>query len=417
MLKSALAKYKSSRSFIHYFLLTYLDKIISFALPLSILFIVKDKAMYATVEVAFSYAVLIMVVMELGISNYLFYGYKKSEDKEQFLYKAGLYFKFLLLVYCILTPVLLVAIGFYDPKLFVLFIIIAARALFTCFITFSANIYRLKDNPSGVYLASLVVNVSSFCLLVLAHYFSWEHKAVYFVVPCLLLILAISIRFVAADLKYFKFSDFTEFIKRCLKFSWPVILNVLAMSYINNYIKIYAYGHLSQQETIQISYILRIGLVVQLTHSAFASFYSKSIFMDTSHKFNFRIFKQYNIVLLMAAFFVVLAIFITNYLFGSQISIPLTAPTFLIILYILLWCYIGYLEIYFGIMHANRKILVYSMISAAVYTFLLLVLKNIDLFTLSLCMVIPTMLNLILVIIGLKKMNILSFNKKIENAN
>lgn len=417
MFRSALAKYKSSRNLIHYFLLTYIDKIVSFALPLSVLFVLKDKALYATVEVAFSYAVLFMVVMELGISNYLFYGYKKSENKEQFMHSAGIYFKFLLLIYTLLTPVLFFAIGCYDQSLVVLFILIAARAMFTCFISFSSNIYRLKDNPSGVYAVSLIVNVSSFILLCLANFFSLPHKSVYFVAPSLLLILVISIRFIALELKHFNFSGFFDFITRCLKFSWPVILNVLAMSYINNYIKIYAYGHLSQQETIQISYILRIGLIVQLTHSAFASFYSKSLFMDTSHTFNFRIFKQYNIVLLLSAFFVVIAICITNYFFSSQIRIPLTGATFLIILYILLWCYIGYLEIYFGIMNANRKILIYSIISAIVYTFLLLILKNINLITLSLCMVIPTMLNLILVIFGLKKMRILSFNKKSKNTN
>ena len=76
MLTVLLNKYKNSKGFIGYFILTYVDKIISFALPLSILFIIKDKALYSFVEVAFSYATLLMVVADLGFSSYLFYGYK-----------------------------------------------------------------------------------------------------------------------------------------------------------------------------------------------------------------------------------------------------------------------------------------------------------------------------------------------------
>jgi O-antigen/teichoic acid export membrane protein len=381
-------------------------------LPLSILFIIKDKSLYTLVEVAFSYATLCMVIIELGVSNYLFYGYKKAVDKERFVADTQLYFKFLLLIYCLLSLVLFFGIHFYDKTLVMLFVLISIRTLFTLFINFYSNIYRLKDNPSMIYLTSILVNTCSVVLVMLAHFFTWGHTLLYFFIPSLVLITWVSIKFALVELRKFDFSGFRTFLMHSLKFSWPIILNVLAMSYVNNYAKIYAYGHLSQQETVQISYIMRIGLVVQLTHSAFSSFFSKTLFMDTEHKFNFKIFKQYNLVLLFSACLVMVAVFLTNYFFGDQIQIALTTSTFLLLLYIILWCYIGYLEIYFGVMNANRKILYYSIVSSLIYTILLMIFKNIDLLKLSLCMVISAVINLSFVVVGLNKMRVFSLKSQ-----
>lgn len=408
MLKSAVEKYRNSKNLIHYFLLTYLDKVISFALPLSILFIIKDKGLYTTVEVAFSYATILMVIIDLGFSNYLFYGYKKSENQAGFVSEAQLYFRFLLLVYAVFSLILFVALGIYDDTLVLLFCVIIARALFTLYLGFYANIYRLNDRPSGVYRVSMFINVFSFLLLMLATFFHWEYAILYFSIPSVLLILYVCLKFLSTDLKVFRFSDFMSFLSHALKFSWPIILNVLAMSYINNYAKIYAYSYLSEDETVQISYILRIGLVIQLTHSAFSSFFSKSLFMQTDNKFNYKIFRQYNAVLLLSACMVVGAVAGTNYFFEDEIHIRFTLSTFLLLLYIVLWCYIGYLEIYFGVMNANKRILYYSLVSSLIYTILLLAFQNIDLLKLSLCMVISAAINLTFVVIGLYNLNILT---------
>lgn len=408
MLKILIQKYKTSRSLILYFLLTYVDKVISFALPLSILFIIKDKALYATVEVAFSYATILMVIIDLGFSNYLFYGYKKSEDQERFISEAQLYFRFLLLIYGIFSVVLFAGIRIYDETLLLLACVVAARTLFTLYLGFYANIYRLKDNPSGVYGISVLVNIFSFLLLMLAAFFHWKYTILFFSIPSLLLIIYVCLKFLVKDLGRFKFSGFIAFLGHALKFSWPIILNVLAMSYINNYAKIYAYGYLSQDETVQISYILRIGLVIQLTHSAFSSFFSKSLFMQTDNAFNYKIFRQYNAVLLLSTFMVIGAVAGTNYFFGDQVRIRFTLSTFLLLFYIVLWCYIGYLEIYFGVMNANKRILYYSIVSSLIYTILLLAFKNIDLLKLSLCMVISAAVNLTFVVIGLYKLKVLT---------
>lgn len=399
-------KYKSSKGLLNYFLLTYLDKIISFALPLSILFIIKDKELYSFVEVAFSYASLVMIIIELGVSNYLFFGYKNAADKELFLEKALSNFKFLLLAYCVFLIPCIFSMGLYDKDLLSLFVIVSIRALFMLYLSFFSNIFRLKDNPVGIYSISIIVNVVSFMLLVLANQLDWSAEIYYFFLPSALLILFVALRFLFFESAGFRLKDSIFFLGEALKFSWPIIINVLAMSYINNYAKIYAYGHLSQEEMVQISYIMRIGLIIQLSHASFSSYFSKSIFMDTAQRINYKIFKQYSLLLMASLLLVLGVIFATNLLFAPQIYIPVNSSTVLFLLYILLWCYIGYLEIYFGMMNANRRVLYYSIISSVAYTILLKTGGEISVFQLSLYMVISALLNLTLVIFGLRRIGI-----------
>src|SRR4051812_47305171 len=95
--------YLQKKDLVRYFFLTYLDRGLSFALPLSILFIVNDKSLYTLIEVAFSYAAILLVLIELGISNYLFWGYKKADDKLLFIERAKSSFGGMLLFYSLIT--------------------------------------------------------------------------------------------------------------------------------------------------------------------------------------------------------------------------------------------------------------------------------------------------------------------------
>jgi hypothetical protein len=411
ILMTLVNKFKKSKGILSYFFITYVDKIISFALPLSILFIIKDKELYSFVEVAFSYATLIMIVLELGVSNYLFFGYKNSEDRELFLMKSIINFKFLLVIYFLFSCLLFVSIKLYDENLLVLFVIVIIRTLFTFYLKFFSNIYRLRDKPAGIYLISIITNAVSFLLLILANYFVWPDKLFYFFLPSLLLIVGVSFNFVFFEFSSFKLNDFKEFLNKSLRYSWPIIINVLAMSYMNNYAKIYAFEHLSQEEMVQISYIMRIGLIIQLTHAAFSSYFSKSIFMDSSSTFNFKFFKQYTVVLIVALMLVTGIMAATNFLFSAQLYIPLITSTFLFLVYILLWCFVGYLEIYFGIKNANRMVLYFSIASSVIYTFMLKFGGEINVFKLSLYMVISAVVNLLLVIFGLYKLKVINLGR------
>src|SRR5688572_11465947 len=85
MIKLVNETYHKKKDLVDYFILTYADKAISFALPLSVLFVLNDKSLYTLIEVAFSYAAIVLVVIELGLSTYLFWGYKEASDKSLFV--------------------------------------------------------------------------------------------------------------------------------------------------------------------------------------------------------------------------------------------------------------------------------------------------------------------------------------------
>lgn len=409
MLPTVLKNYRQRKGLINFFLLTYLDKGLSFALPLAILFIIKDKPLYALVEVAFSYATIVMVLVELGLSNYLFWGYKEADNKELFIKKSQVFFKGALFFYCVLSALLIAYLYSINHESFILITLVAIRTLFVFYVNFYSNIYRLKDNPSRIYLITLIVNLSSFFLLLVAYKFASNSSILFFFLPSMILVVGVSAKFLL-EIKLFEFREFTSFLKKALLFSWPIILNVLTMTFINNYAKIYAYGHLSEVEMVQISYIMRIGLIIQLSHTAYASYFSKTIFMDNRQRFNFAIFKQYSLVILFSVFVVVILIHATNLFFGSYVYIPFSLSTIFFILYIVLWCFIGYLELYFGVMNANRLVLYYSIFSSVVYILLLKAYGEVNLLQLSVFMVIVGSLNIVLVIFGLNRLRLFGSN-------
>jgi len=406
MRKFFLDTYYKKKDLVNYFILTYTDKAISFALPLSILFIVTDKSLYTLIEVAFSYATIALVLIELGLSNYLFRGYKEADDKKVFIENAKDLFRGMLAIYSLITLMICSYLYLNGSEFLILFSLTAVRALFTFYVNFYSNIYRLTDRPSRIYLFTIAVNLSSVLLLIIAYRAGMKNSLLFFYLPSMVLILAFCFR-LFSDASRWNFNRFVGLLKKALAFSWPIMANVLAMSFINNYGKIYAFGHLSEAETVQISYILRIGLIVQLGHTAFASYFSKSLFMDQSETFDFKIFRQYALIIFLSILAVVMLILITNSWFGSPIKVPFEVSTFLFLFYIVLWCFVGYLEIYFGVKSANRLILYYSVTSSAVYIFLLKISTNIDLLKLSIFMAVAGIVNIVLVIAGLIRLGVL----------
>ncbi len=402
-----LSYFKEKRRVVFFFLLTYLDKSISFALPLVLLFVVKDNLLYTSVEVAYSYATIIIVVAEIGITNYLFFGYRESNDKERFIEKSELYFKALFVLYTILYSFGIGLLYMFGYENFILILLIGVRTQYLFYVNFYSNIYRLKETPSKIYVITLIVNLTSILLLIFADQFANSYTVVFFLFAFLILIIGASVTFLK-DFHQFKLSEFLDFSNKALKFSWPIILNLLAMNFVNNYAKIYAYQNLSQQEMIEISFILRIGMIIQLTHSAFASYFSKSLFMDKSRKFDWKIFKKYAIIIGLSSALSILIILITDYALNSYILIDFNTRTVFFLLYIVLWCFVGYLELYFGVYNANRMILYFSIISSIVYIALLKSSTEISLNLISIFMLISGLLNLTMVIFGLRRLHVFS---------
>jgi hypothetical protein len=413
MVKILLNFVKGRADLMRFFILTYLDKAVSFALPLAVLFILGDSSFYSWIEVAFSYASIVIVVIEMGLSNYLFWGYKQAVDKTQFMAKARVFFEAMIFLYCALGLLLYWSYPWASRDAQMLFLLIVARTLFMFYVNYYSNVYRLRDTPGRIYTITLLVNLSSFLMLLLAFKFSPANATLYFVIPALTLVSVVSLRFLK-EIRRVRMNELLMLVRQALAFSWPIMLNVLLMNFINNYAKIYAFDHLTEAEVVQVSYTLRIGLIIQLGHAAFSSYFSKSLFMDSSNRFNARIFRQYSLVLASSLILVSIIIVLTNMFKGYQVYIPLSMTTFLLVVYIILWCYIGYLEIYFGVLNANRWVLVYSILSSIVYFGIIWVIKEPRLVHLAWAMTLSALLNLFLVIYGLYRSKVLGSNSSVN---
>jgi hypothetical protein len=411
MFRGLLHKARNSKALASYFLLTYADKVISFLLPLVILFWLKDQALYTFIEVAFSYATLVMIGLDLGVSTYLFYGYRNATDKTEFLKTAGIAFHQMLLIYAVLLVGAVCAGKFVSTDHAVLILLIGVRSLFSMYVGFFSNIFRLEDRPSRIYALTIAVNLISLFLLVLASILDLPHKILYFFLPSAAHLIYVCVRRSYVLIGRNNFILLLQFLMNALRFAWPVILNVFAMSFINNYAKIYSYNRMSLDDTTQISYIMRMGLLIQLTHASFSSFFAKSLFMDEKKRLNLRIFGRYNLVLWFSAFLVCAVIFLSNRLLSHFVIIPVNAATFLFILYIVIWCYIGFLELYFGVMNANRRVLYYSIFASLLYVLMLKLFTDITIFKLALAMVLSALLNLGLVIMGLFQLKVINIKR------
>jgi len=414
MLQYIQEKYRQRKGLLLLFVLTYLDRAISFVVPLSVLLILKNKSLYAEIEVILSYATIISVVVDLGFSNYLFYGYREAPDKDEFIRKTRIFFAGSTFVYFILTCIVSMFLGLTGNDQFLLVTFVAIRTLFVFFLSFYSNIYRLIDTPWKAYIANTILNISAFLLVMGSHLFNLGNELPLFFLPCAVLIVGVSIKFLVR-LQQFVVREYWEYLSRALLFSWPIILNVLAMSFINNYAKIYAYGNLTEQEMIRISYTLRLCLIIFLSHTAFTSYFSKFIYMDTNRRFNNSIFRQYTIVLFLSVLMVAIATGISNSLFSDEVYVPFDLTTSLFLLYTILWCYMGYLELYFGVMNANRKVLAYSLTSSALYILLLRFYGRVDLDHLAAFMAITGSLNLSLAVVGLYRLGV--FSKVTEKSS
>ncbi|NDP22194.1 MAG: hypothetical protein GZ091_14100 [Paludibacter sp.] len=345
-------------------LLNYIDKFIAFSLPLVVLYISKNQQIYNDIEYIFSIASIAVVFFDLGINTYYFYGFKESDSRIEYIEKVREYFSVLLMFYEIIGLLILPIFFFYKPTSFI-FIFVYIRLLYLLYVSFSASYYRLKDKPSFVYWLSIPVNLLSLVALYLFRNIS-NSVLFGFFAPQFILLFVGSYFYIKNKVKI-DFKKLITFLTETLKYSWPILINISMIAYINNFGKIYAYNYLSSNDMYQISYVLRISLIVQMAHSSIIAFYSKAIYEDKNYEINKEIFKKYSLLIFLAVvlfFCFILGLNLTKIV--KPISINLAS--FLIVLYTIVWCYRSYFEMYFGKYNKNKIVLLFSIISTTVYT-------------------------------------------------
>ncbi len=396
-------KYKSLLYFIS---LNYIDKGLAFLLPLFVLYFTKNISLYNDIEYIFSIANIMVVVLDLGGRAYMLYGYVNIQDKKKYLEGVKGFFYILNFFYILLVLAILLTCtltSFINNIIF----FISIRCLIVLFINYFSVYFRLLDKPQNILYISILINSLTILILFILNKFITNTNGVYYFFSVqMLFIVLVSIK----EGKYINKSSILfsmDYLKKAIKYSWPVILNVLLITIMNNFGKIYIFQRFSKEEMYTFSYLLRISMVIQMAHVSISAYYSKKIYLDSTTKIDFRLYKFYSLFLFSTVLLCLMMIFVINTLnFLPKIDLGVTA--IFLLLYVFIWCQQSYFEQYLNKTNRNKWILYISCISMIIYFFLLFnPLANITVNYISFCMAISVLVSFVLLLFCLKKIKLI----------
>lgn len=388
-------------SILSYTFFNYLDKGLAFLVPLSILYFFKDKGVYNTIEYIFSVASLMTIFLELGIKQYYFYAYKNSSDKSQLIVDVKQAFNFLAFCYSI---IILVLFSIHNFDYFgIIFFFIGVRALYLMITSFLNYHFRLIDRPSLIFPITISINLGTIALLFLGKglYFPLKLLNLFFIFPTIFVLLYGLKNFKKIEIS--KIKNFLNVTHKALLYSWPIILNVTLITFMNNYGKLYAYKFLSEDSMFQISFALRVSLIIHLAHASALGYLSKEMYMNNTIKSFWKSLFSYSRVILTMAMLLLSGIHLIKYM-GYLTQFKITLTTYLIFLYVLIWCYQSYLELYFNRIGKTKIVLTFSIIAISLFFLCLFVFQINSILRIATIMIFSALVNLsLLLFIGVKR--------------
>lgn len=369
---------KKHKELLLYSSVNIIDKFLIFIIPLAALFLFKDKQLYNDIEYISSVSSILLIFLDLGMKNYLFYGYKISQKKHIYLRDARYYFNFLIQFYIILFSLLLLFKSFVTSE-WVLLLFIIIRALYTLVIGFYAAYFRLIDKPSRIYVYS--VSVSVLTILIMLGVFFMKipmHLIIIYIVP--FLGISIFIFHFYNPVSSINYNRYFSLIKTALAYSYPIIINLIMMGFINQFGRIYAYNYLDTDSMFEISIIQRISMILLLIHASIMGFYAKKIFISLKFSDHRNILLQYT---LMIIFFTIL-VFLGVWIYNLFAIIPLNLSILTLFLVgTLLWCYTAYFELYFNRANINKYIPIITLFAFLTYLAIFSLSEKIDIYRIS----------------------------------
>lgn len=390
--------------------LSYLDKAVIFLLPIIVLFFFRDKTVYVSIEYIYSITIVLIPLIDVGLSTYFFYQYRNSDDHNKTVETFKKVFQRLYLVISFLGLfAILLNLFVFEYEKFIVFIVF--RILFVLVTTFLASYYRLINKPEKVVLITIVSNFISLSFLLFYFFFDYDFS--------LWLIFAGQILF---SLFYFfksfnlvflvkqstvSFNKIKTVLKGSVMFSWPTIIQIFLIMYITNYGKIHALTNMPIEDGVLLSLIQRFSMVIFLTHSSLLAYMVKSIYIEKNILgINKKILFKYLGLLIMTMIIVMLisGIYLVYNYDQDNVQRPIFIAT-LIIVQTFMSCVYAYLELNYG--RENKNIIkLYLAIFGAVLFFSLLMFLKIDfLEKIAIAMFISTFASLLLSVTILYKRN------------
>ncbi len=397
---------RSHKGLLFYTILNCIDKMFTFLLPLVILIVFDDKQTYNVIEYIYSIAAIVVVFIDVQ-RYYVFYGYRKSDDRDAYVKDSKAFF--CVLNFCFVIIGLFTFLGISLVKGWQIYILyIAVRSLYLSGISYYNYHYRLIDTPNKIFKISISIAGGTILVLLLGKFFESEKLLfIFFLLPfCwVLYVVFMGVKILLkSNIKYFQ-----KYFFAVLKYSWPIILQILCYSIVNSYGKIYAFNNLSQQDMYVFSYTMRISLVIFMIHTSFWAYYNKRIYLEglISNK----IMKWYLFFLLLACAFSIVVVAVWNSFFISK-EIPIDITFLLLMGYTFCYSCKSCYEMYFSIWNKNIILLAFYFVYCLMYILLLLLFETITLRNLAMAMFISTLFFFIVLYcyVTIHKKNIVCIN-------
>ena len=262
--------------------LSYFDKAIIFLLPLVVLFFFKDKTVYVSIEYIYSITVVIIPLIDLGLSGYFLYAYRNSINREKSVnIFVNVFQRIYIFLFILGAAILIINYSLVEFNEFLLFII--SRLLFVLATVFLASYFRLTNNPEKAVYITILSNILSLAFLVL--YFLFDIEFSMWLIFFGQIIFAVGYFFKSLIDVFFLNGKVSKLsvkavIKQSLIFSWPSIIQVFIMMYIVNYGKINVLTKMTLDDGVLLSLVQRLSMVIFLTHSSIWAFLIKDVYIE-----------------------------------------------------------------------------------------------------------------------------------------
>ena len=386
--------------------LNFLEKFLAYVCPLLVIQIIDDQNLYNQIELIYSFSVIFNILFDFGLRGYFTYSLRKIKKRAQYSIEVLNYFNSLFLLITIISFLSVSLIfNLLNKSQLIIFILIYFRFIYL-YITFFFKVYfRMVLSPFYIFFITIPVNLLVLILIFYGLVFNNSNLdlVTYFLPFVLFLIIYMCYLIFTFKFKI-EFIKSILYLKKSIKFYWPIIFTSIISLFIGNFIKIYSYYELSPQDMTKSSLFLRILMIIQLTHASFATFYLKKNFLDEKIKLNKKILIMYLRNISIVTFIIYfLSPFYLNYI---KVNFTVDIIFILMSLYIYFWCIASYLEQFLTKYNFNRSILKYYLLSVIIYFSVLFVTNTFSLFNISLAMFISSFIYFICVVYKLNKIRI-----------
>jgi len=387
---------RNYRGLLTYALLNYLDKALTFAAPLVVLYVFDDRRVYNEIEYVYSIAAIAAVLVELGVRNYFLYAYRESNCRDELVGNVRSCFLLQFGCYALIGFALLLVGRLLGIDVGIMYVFILARTLYIYFLSFFTVYFRLVDRPSTVFVFSISVSLITIGLICLAKYQLQSVNLWYFFAGQSALVL-VALGYLLLGKVSISEKRLFSYMKEAIIFAWPIILNVFLFMFISNYGKIYAQNFLSQDEMFRISFAQRIAIIIHMAHVSIVGYLSKRVFIDEKPGIDPKVLLLYTVGILGSTVGAV-ALLLSMRLLDLSYSIDIDIVTLLIFGYTIAWCYVGFFELYVNRMNKNKFVLLFSCVSSSLFVLVLLLKLGNPLYNISLGMQLSMVCNLVLIV-------------------